>query len=116
MRSTPRSVSAPVTAFAEPSKLAGRLRASATWRASASASMLSDIESACSTSRSIGAECTVASVSPSAGASPRTTVAPGAPRASASAAPASSPGWPLRAVEPGLSRAPSTAVAVTGAA
>ena len=78
--------------------------------------MLSDSESACSTSRAMGAERTVASVSASGGASPRTTAAPGAPRASASAAPASRPGWPLRTGEPGLTRAPSTAVAVTGAA
>ena len=47
---------------------------------------------------------------------PRTTVAPRAPRASARAEPASMPGCPLRACEPGLTRAPSTAVAVTGAA
>ena len=78
--------------------------------------MLSDMERVCSTSREIGAEWTVARVFAPAGASPRTTVAPRAPRASASAEPASRPGCPLRAVEPGLTRAPSTAVAVTGAA
>jgi hypothetical protein len=110
------SFSAWITAWAEPSKLAGRWRAIATWRASASASMLSDMDSACSTSRAIGAECTVPRVFAPAGASPRTTVAPGAPRASASADPASMPGLAAAGVEPGLTRAPSTAVAVTGAA
>ena len=40
-----------MTAWAAPSKLAGRSRAIATWRARASASMLSDIERVCSTSR-----------------------------------------------------------------
>jgi hypothetical protein len=78
--------------------------------------MLSDIDRVCSTSRPIGADSTVARVLAPDGASPRTTAAPGAPRASASADPASIPGWPLRAREPGLTRAPSTAVAVTGAA
>src|SRR3954469_10645559 len=78
--------------------------------------MLSDIDSACSTSREIGAEWTVARVFAPGGASPRTTAAPRAPRASASAEPASMPGCPLRAVDPGLTPAPSTDVAVTGAA
>jgi hypothetical protein len=78
--------------------------------------MLSDCDSICSTSRVIGADSTVARVSVPSGASPSTTVAPRAPRASASAEPASRPGCPLRACEPGLTRAPSTAVAVTGAA
>ena len=77
-----------MTACADPSKLAGRWRAIATCRASASASMLSDIDSACSTSRAIGAECTVAErLRARRGASPRTTVGAGTPSASASALP-----------------------------
>ena len=90
--STPSFDSASVIAWAAPSKLAGLCRASATCRDSASASMLSDIDSACSNSREIGAECTVASVLAPAGAWPRTMFASGVPRASASAAPASRPG------------------------
>ena len=58
-----------MTACAPPSKLAG-FRASATWRASTSASMLSDWDSICSTSRAIGADFTVPRVSAPSGASP----------------------------------------------
>src|SRR4029453_13888353 len=78
--------------------------------------MLSDIDSACSTSRTSGADSTVASVLAPSGAFPRTTVAPVAPRASASAEPASRPGCPLRAVDPGATRAPATAGGGPGAA
>ena len=106
-----------MTACAEPSKLAGRLRAIATCRASASASMLSDIDSACSTSRAIGAECTVRQ---------RLRAGRGLAEDDGGAAGAEGvgqrrPGVDARAArcapcDPGLTRAPSTAVAVTGAA